>query len=610
LNKIFGGKIQNFKKKNPLKKKGKIRLDFLFFLFSQMKRKEVLSTPQKRLNYESPRVLDTPSRLMRRRRKPGESEDDDQKTGVFFLSPASRQRALLSPSAKLSPNRSAFMCLTEAEPTNETLLSGYEVSGTSPVAEGKFAAVYLAWTKQSPRQQYALKSQLVRDQHRLSDAAYRELMILEELARLATTGQCVNFVSIADWAKSKRPLRVDLMLLRDGDADRQLLDVDDDDVEIELLGDVTPPSTPPLAAAAAKHAAAAAPSKPPERTHIARVRPSIMSPMSSAKSSRVSVSTPTSLRRTPRTPMTPRTPVTPVPYGPSSPAFMNYVLEYAPGRFDRTMSWHRFRSLALQTIYALYVAQRRLEFVHYDLHLNNLLTASMPAGVRACALQIDDGTRWYVTGELVKIADFGLSRLRLERSGVVLYNHKMRTRGVFSTTHDICQLADGLKSIKMEPPLGDDERLLRAQLISSMSTIKSLLDSEHLVSLLHLPVFDSFRQRPPLSSESLKSDRIMLTHTLSTEPSFANERDDEFQNSENVQPFAEASNALQHFEVAKRCVASSSSSSRRSTIGESSSSAQAKSRRLSLQQKNNTSSVAAALRRSTRKRRASTRFHS
>jgi len=114
--------------------------------------------------------------------------------------------------------------------------------------------------------------------------------------------------------------------------------------------------------------------------------------------------------------------------------FMYYVLS----RADLTLAdvkqlpLYSFKCILFQILFALYVAQKEYEFVHNDLHLKNVLLVNT-ASSDYCLFK-DEEISWYITGRIVKITDFGLSRIRLDNHRVI-YNKKLPyTEGFYPNT--------------------------------------------------------------------------------------------------------------------------------------------------------------------------------
>ena len=135
---------------------------------------------------------------------------------------------------------------------------------------------------------------------------------------------------------------------------------------------------------------------------------------------------------------------------------MIYVMERADESLREYISRQRkqksgvtpgfLKSCLLQLLFVLHLAQTSCEFQHNDLHFKNVLLKKLKDNVTACAFHAHD--RIYLTREryMVKIADFGLSRIKLP-NGNVVYNEK--TGDNFMESHDLNEMYIELKSLKI-----------------------------------------------------------------------------------------------------------------------------------------------------------------
>jgi serine/threonine protein kinase len=104
----------------------------------------------------------------------------------------------------------------------------------------------------------------------------------------------------------------------------------------------------------------------------------------------------------------------------ASVQFLYFELEYAPTplRSFKNLGLREHKCILFQALYALYIAQKEYKFVHNDLHAKNVLLQE-PNPDRPFMAYQDFDRVWYVDGHVVKITDFGLSRLQLETREVV-----------------------------------------------------------------------------------------------------------------------------------------------------------------------------------------------
>jgi serine/threonine protein kinase len=134
----------------------------------------------------------------------------------------------------------------------------------------------------------------------------------------------------------------------------------------------------------------------------------------------------------------------------SSSVYMYFVLDFAQRNLfrEQRLEPEQFRLVLFQLLYALSVAQREFQFVHHDLHLKNILLQDQPPGT--VMVYRDLGSTWYIPGPLVKIADFGLARLRIRESDPeeVIYNVRDTFSEVFSRDKDLLKLLDEIQKKK------------------------------------------------------------------------------------------------------------------------------------------------------------------
>eukprot|EP01130_Rhizamoeba_saxonica_P011756 TRINITY_DN4890_c0_g1_i1.p1 TRINITY_DN4890_c0_g1~~TRINITY_DN4890_c0_g1_i1.p1 ORF type:complete len:359 (-),score=76.03 TRINITY_DN4890_c0_g1_i1:58-1134(-) len=127
--------------------------------------------------------------------------------------------------------------------------------------------------------------------------------------------------------------------------------------------------------------------------------------------------------------------------------YIHYIMECADHTLEETklLPLNLYRSIVFQVLFAIYVAQTELQFVHNDLHLKNILLKDTEE-----TITLSKGEKsWYITKYLVKIADFGLSRLQSKR-GVVLYDVNNKYSEGFYPTVDVEKFFSELKTIQIE----------------------------------------------------------------------------------------------------------------------------------------------------------------
>jgi hypothetical protein len=102
---------------------------------------------------------------------------------------------------------------------------------------------------------------------------------------------------------------------------------------------------------------------------------------------------------------------------------------------SQQLFFDRVKSIAFQLIYALMVAQGENEFAHLDLHLKNILLQTLEANQ---VLEYNvGGKKFRCASFMVKIADFGLSRITTD-DGQVVFNDRQPLSDFF----DVCKRKD------------------------------------------------------------------------------------------------------------------------------------------------------------------------
>ena len=189
----------------------------------------------------------------------------------------------------------------------------------------------------------------------------------------------------------------------------------------------------------------------------------------------------------------------PIPDG----AYVHGILEFADIgtlKQHQVCSWDSWRSIAFQCLYALFIAQRELQFVHLDLHADNILLTSKPQGVTGLQYVLPDGSEYFLSQDVVKISDFGLSRIRIPQTQEILAHPGRSGAGSFEPTIDLESLGQILKALKIEPPLlpGTKEASMKRKLMVRIAHVLPELNAAHVEKLIRLEVFDSFKLKDNL----------------------------------------------------------------------------------------------------------------
>lgn len=163
------------------------------------------------------------------------------------------------------------------------------------------------------------------------------------------------------------------------------------------------------------------------------------------------------------------------------------------------------KSCLFQLFFFLALAQESCEFQHNDLHFNNVLLKKLKDNVQAISFHI--GNRIYMTNEryLIKLADFGLSRIKLS-NGQIICNKNSRC-DFFAESEDIKQIYRELRTRKMNWNNIADEGERQKQR-SLFRDLKQMMGKEIYgpKDLLNHAFFDSFvvsEDDPNLNSDQV-----------------------------------------------------------------------------------------------------------
>jgi serine/threonine protein kinase len=206
---------------------------------------------------------------------------------------------------------------------------------------------------------------------------------------------------------------------------------------------------------------------------------------------------------------------------------MYYVLEYCDTTLDKQrdqLSLRQLKSITFQLIYALHVAQGENEFAHLDLHMKNILLQTLDA---SRVIEYEVGGRVHRCDSfMVKIADFGLSRITLD-DGRVIFNDRHQLGDFFETCRrtDIEQIESHLARIgkrafdndtanlldnanAVPPAAGDNDLTIDWQNLTRLRT--RIRSGDPLAVLLDDDFFDSLRlplTKPATSAEAAVARR-------------------------------------------------------------------------------------------------------
>jgi len=181
--------------------------------------------------------------------------------------------------------------------------------------------------------------------------------------------------------------------------------------------------------------------------------------------------------------------------------YMNYVLGCEDNNLsdyisDRTLDLYEYKCILFQILFGLYVAQKEFEFVHNDLHLKNVLLRKPKGDVGY--LFTAGKFKWYTSGFLVKITDFGLSRMTLK--GSTIFDPKTFDKDVYNYMTDTEKIFQEFKKIKINEESWCSEKEVENEKISNPSddveTIKSKIIKSKKDSLNRLRRLVKLVQKP------------------------------------------------------------------------------------------------------------------
>lgn len=133
--------------------------------------------------------------------------------------------------------------------------------------------------------------------------------------------------------------------------------------------------------------------------------------------------------------------------------FMHIVMEYAEEVLAKikTLYLSEYKSILFQILFALYKAQKELEFNHNDLHAKNILLKKLSKeSFHLYETEIDGiKYKWKTIHYSVKICDFGLSRIREPITNKIIFNPKNPWLETFLPGKDIEQLSTVFSKIKI-----------------------------------------------------------------------------------------------------------------------------------------------------------------
>lgn len=355
------------------------------------------------------------------------------------------------------------------------------------IKSGKHGKVALC--EHGSNNEVAIKSELIKSPNNPFSRPYREYFILKQLSTLVhkpeyyENPRWIGFIQLLDWFKAK----TDQIRITSAPASPIK-------TPTRLTGhrNVGSPTTPTSGSNRSNITPIASKTAPKSITAVSKLAygdenenvDSVEGPLSnlqltpSAKRARVSA-TPTPKRIIPRTPLL-QTQSSPLRQREIKLQEGNLVLEKA----DTTLyairgdlSFEVFRDVLFQIIYALHVSQTEFEFVHHDLHIQNVLLKRLKVQLEDymiestdssglikcevvdeerlveenCGVFKDGETTWYSRGPwIVKLSDFGLSRIKMvDDDGRVVYDLTQPLAEAFLGDKDVLKILDEFSRAKI-----------------------------------------------------------------------------------------------------------------------------------------------------------------
>ena len=179
--------------------------------------------------------------------------------------------------------------------------------------------------------------------------------------------------------------------------------------------------------------------------------------------------------------------------------YVDFVLEYADARLDEAarrgdVDLRGYREIVFQLLWALCVAEQEMRFVHRDMHLRNVLL-QRPARRTLVSYTDDDGRTWWTRTWIVKISDFGLSRIELD-DGTVVANPREPLSEAYTPHTDYESLLANLKGLKISD-WADTPDSARSDVASFKRALgKACSNMTSIRPLLNHKLFDPLRVKP------------------------------------------------------------------------------------------------------------------
>lgn len=374
------------------------------------------------------------------------------------------------------------------------------------IKSGKHGKVALC--EHGSDREVAIKSELIKSPNNPFSRPYREYFILKQLSALANkphyyeNSDWIGFIQLLDWFKAKTdqiritsapasPVKTPTRLTGNRNAASPTTPVSGNNrTNQPSIGSKTAPRS--ITAVSRLNFS-------DENENVDAVGGSLQNLQltPAGKRSRVSA-TPTPKRIVPRTPIM-HAQATPLRQREIKLQEGNLVLEKADTTLyaiRHELSFEIYRDVLFQILYALYVGQTEFEFVHHDLHIQNVLLKRLKVPLQDyiiektdasglvkydsvdeerladenCGVFKDGNTTWYSRGPwIVKLSDFGLSRIKMvDDDGRVIYDLTHPLAEAFLGDKDVLKILDEFARVKIT------RWLTRAECIECGAVVKSI----------------------------------------------------------------------------------------------------------------------------------------
>jgi serine/threonine protein kinase len=185
--------------------------------------------------------------------------------------------------------------------------------------------------------------------------------------------------------------------------------------------------------------------------------------------------------------------------------YMNLILEKADITLKKYLSnqnyqisCDEYKNILFQILYALSFSQDKCQFMHHDLHLDNIMLKYLPKENQKTKFKFEETNFFIKTNYLIKITDFGLSRITNTLSNEVIFHPK---KGYFfDSSVDVNQIGMEFKKIKI---IWKEDELEEKTVLSNLKR-KMNKNITNATELLSHPFFDSLKNEEELKESFLQ----------------------------------------------------------------------------------------------------------